>query len=477
MKFAKLLTYSLVLFFIAFSCTPKVPVVIKEEVKTPPKKEIVDKDLSPCKKFSDSENPEGAKTAHVLYRDYLKQKNWDEGFRLWRKVYEMAPAADGKRDYHYLDGVKFYEHFLDTEKDPTKRKEYIQNIFDLYAEAKKCYPKNISLYDGLKGFKLYYKYTDQADNMEIYKLFKSVMDRDGKKTADFIINPFTALLLDLYLEKKISIEEARKYGKLILKTVDYGVKNAKTKNSKERWDLVKNYAPDRLEAMEGEKGFYDCDYYKTKYAGLYEADPTNCEVVSDVYSKLKWGQCPSNDTLLMKLSAKMKECFSVVTTSPVATCISKLREGDYQGAIDCYSQKAASADIDKKAQYYLLIAKIYYGKLKNFPKARKYARKASSAKPGWGEPYILVGKLYASSGSKCGSGTGFKSQRVVWVALDEWKKAKKDSSTRAEAQKQINKYLQYMPTKENIFLRGLKEGDSYTIPCWINQKTIIRVAK
>ncbi len=475
MKFVRLFIYSL--FLISLSCTPKVPVVVKEEVKTPPKKKVIDEGLSKCKKFSDSDNEEGAKTAHVLYRDFLKQKNWDEAFRLWQKAYSLAPAADGKRDYHYLDGIKFYEHFLETEKDEAKRKDYIQKIFDLYEEAKDCYPKKASLYDGLKAFKLYYKYTDQKDKMEIYNLFKSVVDRDGEQTADFIINPFTALLLDLYFEKKISIDEARKYAKLITKIIKYGVSHAKTSNAKKRWELVNNYAPARLEGMEGVKGFYDCEYYKNKYAALYEADPTNCDVVSDVYSKLRWGQCPSTDDLLVKLSAQMKTCFPVVKTSPVATCISKLREGDFQGSIDCYLQKAESADNDKKAQYYLLVAKIYYGKLKNFSKARKYARKAANVKPGWGEPYILIGKLYASSGPKCGSGTGFKSQRVVWVAIDEWQKAKKDPETRAEAQRQINKYSQYMPTKEDIFLRGLKVGDSYTVPCWINQKTVIRVAK
>ena len=86
--------------------------------------------------------------------------------------------------------------------------------------------------------------------------------------------------------------------------------------------------------------------------------------------------------------------------------------------------------------------------------------------------------LYASSGPLCGPGTGFDSQIVVWVALDMWNKAKSlDPAAAPEANKFIRRYAQYMPNKEDIFIRGLKEGGTFKVPCWIQRNTVIRAAK
>lgn len=94
-----------------------------------------------------------------------------------------------------------------------------------------------------------------------------------------------------------------------------------------------------------------------------------------------------------------------------------------------------------------------------------------------GEPYILIGRLYASSGPLCGPGRGWDSQIVVWPALDMWSKAKRiDPSVAAEANKWIGRYRQYMPKKEDVFIRNLKVGASFRVGCWIQETTTIRTA-
>ena len=134
--------------------------------------------------------------------------------------------------------------------------------------------------------------------------------------------------------------------------------------------------------------------------------------------------------------------------------------------------------MDKKGRYNLRIAKIYYTHKKKYSKARQYALKAASQKSGWGAPYMLIGTMYASSGPLCGPGTGFDSQRVTWVAIDKWNKAKSiDPSVKADANKLINRYRKYMPTRADIFQRGISEGSTYKVPCWIQENTKVRIAK
>ena len=71
------------------------------------------------------------------------------------------------------------------------------------------------------------------------------------------------------------------------------------------------------------------------------------------------------------------------------------------------------------------------------------------------------------------------SQRVVWVAIDKWNKAKAiDPNTAAEANKLIGKYAQYMPNKADVFMNpNMVAGQRYTVGCWINETTIVRSVK
>ena len=84
-----------------------------------------------CATFDQSENPQEALRSFVLYRDFLKDTDWNQAYEYWVKVYELAPAADGKRNTVLADGIRFYEHFLELEKDSLKKEEWINKIFAL----------------------------------------------------------------------------------------------------------------------------------------------------------------------------------------------------------------------------------------------------------------------------------------------------------------------------------------------------------
>lgn len=153
-----------------------------------------------------------------------------------------------------------------------------------------------------------------------------------------------------------------------------------------------------------------------------------------------------------------------------------LRDADYPCAIDGFLKASREVeDPKKKAEFILLAAKVYYVHLKNFSKARQLALEAAAARPNWGEPFIIIGRMYASSGPLCGPGRGWESQVVVWVAIDAWVKAKNvDPAFASEANKMINQYARFMPNKEDVFIRGLKPGEKFYVGCWIQESTTIR---
>ncbi|MCR9289307.1 hypothetical protein OAF63_01320 [Saprospiraceae bacterium] len=469
-----LFTFFLLTIFI-WACTPKVPEVItekepKEEESHPAAEPKVDENLSPCPKFSDAPNPDQVIEDYVLYRDFMKAKDWDGAFEKWKKVYEVAPAADGQRNTVFADGIKFYEHFIIETKDSVEKAQYVDKIFEIYDEIDKCYPQG-GYVDGRKAFDYFYKYPNLSTKEKTFNLFKQSIDKDGEDAQYFVLNPFTGLLIDMHYEEKISTEDAKKYQQILRKRLAKGLAECKGREC-ENWKIIEEYLPARLEGFESVKGFYDCDYYVDKYYPEFEENPEDEETIQTVYSRLRFGGCSEESTQIQTLRQAYIDC----CYKPNTPCRDALTDSRYTEAIECYEAKASEeTDPIKRGEHYLLIAKIYHSHLKNFSKARQYALKAAKEKPNWGDPYLLIGRLYASSGPLCGSGRGWNSQVVVWTAVDMWNKAKNvDPNARAEANKWIGRYSQYMPEKSEIFQRGLKEGGTYFVPCWIQRTTKIR---
>lgn len=429
-----------------------------------------------CTTFSESKYPEDAINAHAVYRTFLKAGDLASAFPNWQKAFEWAPAADGKRAFQYTDGVRFYKDFFAKATDAETKAAHVKKIRELYEAGIHCYPREYYL-NGMYAFDLYYSFREYSSDKEIYELFKKNIDLEGERTGAFVLNPFTDILIRRYLAGEISTEEAQTYEKKIREILAFGLAGTKDVES---FQVVASYAPVRLEELETIEGFYPASYYAERYYPVYLADSANCETVQTVYSRLRWGKVDSSDPRVVALTAKVNgPCRVEETASMAREALDALQAGRYRDAVKGFESAAEeTSDTDRKARYYQLIAKIYYAHLKNYPNARTYALKAAKHKEKWGEPYLLIGKLYASSGPLCGPGRGWDSQVVTWPAIDKWQYAKSiDPDAAAEASKLIAQYSVFMPSIEEIFQRNLAEGSSYFVGCWIQESTRIRGTK
>jgi tetratricopeptide (TPR) repeat protein len=299
------------------------------------------------------------------------------------------------------------------------------------------------------------------------------------ETNYFVINPFTSLVINFFAQDRIPMEEAQHYVGLIRDVVEHAVENCGDEQECEAWTIVEEYSLARLEELEGVRGFYDCEYYKIKYFADFEAHPDSCEVLRDVYSVLRYGGCIPEDPMLEEIKAGLDEkCRVAREPGPLRLAYNALEEGQFTEAIEKFDEYVENTeDPERKAQFKLIASKIYYAHLKDFPSARRYALEAASYRDNWGEPYILIGKLYASSGPLCGPGRGWDSQIVTWAAIDKFAYAKQiDPSVTAEANQWISTYSRYMPSMEDIFQRNLQVGQPFRVPCWIQENTSIRPA-
>lgn len=460
---------------IAESCAPKT----KEVITTAPVEQKIDFN-NPCRKLEDLPTAvrEETENAFVLYQDQMRFKRYEAARDIWKLAYEMAPGANGKITRHFSDGVTIYSELAKATSDENLKRKYVDTIKMINAKLEECFGVD-GTQMARRAFDYYYNLGDLIPEEEQFETFTKAIEMNKEQMVYFTVNPFTKLLFDRAIDRKISFEEGRRYANIILKSIENGSKNCSGQEC-EGWDVVKDYAPDRLEALEGIDGFYDCAYYSDKYYALFKMYPDSCDIINTAYSRMLRGECDANDPRLVEVkAAKDTKCYvAPPTAGPLRQAYDAYSEGKYKQAVELFEQFVNETDDnEKKAKYLILIAKIYYGDIKNFPQARKYAYEAAKYKSGWGEPYMLIGKLYASSGPLCGPGRGFDSQVVTWPAIDMFAKAKSiDPSVAGEANTYIGRYAKYMPSKEDIFLRSLKAGSSYFVGCWIQESTTIRTA-
>ncbi len=479
-RYSILVLFSCLLFLTG--CTPKAgdivvrtPDTATKPTATPPP---ADANLSPCPKFSDAPNEDDITDHYVIYRQMMKAKDMKGAMKSWRRVYAVAPAADGQRPTVYTDGVAFYNDLAT--KNPDRREAYGDTIRMLYEQARECYPGD-GYMAAIQAFDGYYTYPGSMTDDEVFDLMRESIETDGgDKLQYFVINPMSSLVTKQHREGKITDAEAKKIVQALNQRLAKGLRECKGADC-EAWKTIDAYAPDALRYFETVEGFYDCDYYVNQYYADFKANPTDCDAVTTAYGRMRFGACAADRPEFAEVRAAYQaNCVEDVTTttgnSGLRQAYEDLKNGNSDAAIEGFKAAAENTDdATRRGKYLLIVAKIYYRDKRNFSQARAYARQSAEADPTSGEPYMLIGTLYASSGPLCGPGTGFDSQVVTWPAIDMWQRAKSiDGSVAGKANTLINRYSQYMPSRSDIFSRSIKEGDSYTVGCWIQETTRVR---
>ena len=149
------------------------------------------------------------------------------------------------------------------------------------------------------------------------------------------------------------------------------------------------------------------------------------------------------------------------------------RQGGIDESIRFFDESVElEEDTLKKADNCYSAAVALYSK-KMLGKARQYAEKAISYNGKYGQAYLLIAQMYASSPNWSHDATLNKC--TYYAAIDKLQLAKSaDPGVAEEAQKLITAYASQTPKEEDLFFLGLKKGSSVTIGGWINEKTTVR---
>ena len=399
-----------------------------------------------------------------LYREYVKQKNYTAALPGWRKVFTNCPKATKNI---YIDGARIYRYLIKNEKDDATKKKLVDTLMMIYDQRIKYFAQ--------EGQNLARKAVDlyQYDNSrydEVYDIAtKSHEILKDKTPAATMLILFQASLKK-FLKNENGKEQLINDFSTASSVMDQQYNSQQDQKKKDRIKLYQ----EALENLFAKSGAADCKTLVSIYSPKFEANKGNVDFLKQILKILDKIGC-TDDNLYAQAAESL---YKLEPSAEAAYSLAKvfIKNKQYTKAVEYYKEAISHTDsaTEIKADYYFELATIVGGKLGQNEAARSYAYKALTIRPNWGDPYLLIGSLYAGSSKNCGKDE-FHQRAIYWVAVDKFLKAKAvDPSCAKKANQYIAKYSDYFPNKENAFFNNIKEGDSYTVGCWINETTKAR---
>jgi hypothetical protein len=440
-------------------------------------------------------HPQGAEEAkrqHVLYRDKFKEKKYDEAYPIWLELFKTVKIPTPAKTTHFMDGAEMSFYFAKNEKDPAKKKEWVEKAVELYDQNAACNGEDAVN----RSFQAYYMYANGYDQLKAYKVFEKSMEI-GKETPPAMnLIYMAAIAVAQYRAKNpdFNADYMRNLYDRFKKIVENNQKSKDSASYNKYWvETEKQYSqiPE----------IFGCDYWVEKYTPLFKSQYDNADTLKFMASKLA-DKCGKDNVFYKEIWARYRSLnvdkeiarqkeiiaadsssvFTKIQANRALMELDSANEESYKEKVNTLipellnSKKEWADNQTLGTEIYRFAFGLY--KAGNFSQARTYCRTASKYRPNWGDPYILVGTMYASSGSRCSpatNGTGFDAQVCVWPAIDEWSKAKAvDPSAAEEANRLIGKYSAFMPSKSDLLQRQIAPGSSFTVGCWIGQTTVAR---
>lgn len=443
-----------------------------------------------CKTWNGLADMEHLLEQHSVYRDNVKLENYADAIDAWEEVYAKAPAADGKRDFHYTDGIKIFKHKLKSAAEGDKA-GIKSKIIEMYDGCIACYnagvlsikggkeavEKRIGYLLGQKAYDMYYELN--APYSENLDAFDVAVAKTGNGTLYNVLIPYATITTYQFQKGLIDQQRARGVYDLIVPIAEHNIAEGGT------------YAPYYENALANikselakiERDIYDCEYFKAKLRPEYDANPDDPELAKSLFGQLIRRGCDKSDPLVAELEKKYESWAAGVNAAkkaefeannPALLAKRAYDSGDYNGAISKYREAISTeTDASKKASYHFYIASTLFRKMKKYGDARSEAKTAISINPNYGRAYMLIGDMYATGARNCGD--SWNQRLAVLAAMEKYSKAASvDPSVAEEANGKKAKYRGSLPNKEEGFLRGVKSGQAQTVGCWIGERVTVR---
>ena len=413
-----------------------------------------------------------------LFIPYARNRSYDEALPYWEAVYEECPASSINI---YILGVNIINWQISKETDPAKREALINNMIKLYDDRLKYFgsaPRNRDDWKDVVVFRkaqTYYQLKgENSDHQLVYKWLGDVIEEIKEKTHPnammlYMVSSYNLLQKDLDNFKSQYVDDYLKCSAIL----DKQHAAAETANNEKELEGILA-SKKEIEMNFIASGAADCDLLQTIYAPKVEENKANLDALKETLRILNRIGCNESDVYI----AASEYAYQIEPTAESAMGLGTkaFRNNDYTTAEKYMNEAIAmSDDSEIKASLYLALAAIANSK-GQYQNVKQLSQKCLAENPNMGRAYMLWASAYASGGRNLFPDDPALNKLIWYAVVDKFEKARQvDPSVAADANRQINNFRQYFPSKEEIFMHpSLKEGENFTLPGWVNEVVRIR---
>lgn len=414
--------------------------------------------------------PDSAECIKYLsyYKEYYKQKAYEEATPNWRKAYELCPATASQN--MLIEGAVLMRQLIaKNQNNPEYRDALVDTLLTLHDTRAQYYPKYAVTALNNKGTDLF-NYV-KNDFRKQFDGFEGIIESNKEETRPNILLFDMQAAINLYQEGGLDAESVIATYQRNAELLD----NIPSENDaeKEQNENIKNDMGSLFAASK----VASCDNLIELFTPRFAADPNNLEVATNIVQTMSLTEgCTDNDLYLNAVTTMN----NLDPTANSAYYLFKLHgaRGNVDEAVRYMETAIAAEDSDAAtdAEWEYELAVFCYMNGQNaraFEAATIVTETSEELK---GKAYFLIGNIWGSS--VCGSDEISK-RAPYWVACDYMNKAKQaDPSLAEEANRYISQYSVYFPEAAEAFMYDLTDGQSYTVICnGMRATTTVRTTK
>jgi len=402
------------------------------------------------------------------YKEYFKQKNYEEAVPHWRKAFKLCPPTANQT--MLVDGTSLVRFLINKNKNNSIYKEsLVDTLMSLHDTRAQYYSKYATTALNNKGLDMIQYMQD--DNRKLYDGFNEIISRNGESTRPQIFLFQLNAAVALYKDGTISAEEVIEEYETAMKYIDaIEAKTPSESLAKIKGDIENIFITSKVAS---------CESLLALFTPRYEANPEDLELSKNIVKMLSTSEDCTDNELFINAASTM---YKMEPSYNSAYFLYKLysSRGDMDNAIKLMQEAIdyPESDDDKDAEMYFELAAFCF---KNGNNSRAISDAIHAAQLDTdgdikGKAYMLAGTIWGSTVCK---GNEIEIRAPYWVAVDYMIKAREaDPSLAEECNKLIAQYRTYFPQAAEAFMYDLTDGQSYTVSCnGMKATTTVRTQK
>ena len=399
------------------------------------------------------------------YKEYYKQKSYDDATPNWRQAYHFCPATANQN--MLIDGTTLIKRLIEKNaSNPEYRAALVDTLMTLYQVRADNYPKYAVTALNNKGIDMN-KYI-KDDYRALYEGYNAIIAANGSNSKpQFFLFDLNAAI-ELFKLGELSAEEVIENYQSGINYLDAAT--PKNDIEAEQIQSVKNDMGSTFAACK----VASCDHLLELYGPKLAADPDNYQLAGSIVKTMGMTDDCINNELFLKAVTVV---YNNKPTASAAYSLYKLNsiQDNVDDAIKYLEEAIASEDSDAAtdAQYMYELASYCYSNGK-VEKAYDTAGEVAKGENAFaGKSYYLMGIIWSQM--HCG-GNEITSKANFWAAVDFFAKAKAaDPSLAEDCNRYIGRYSSNYPDKADAFMYNLQSGQAYTVSCGgISARTTVK---